>query len=111
MANVTIQDLFDKLHRAFIPERAQGTNVTILFEIAGEDGGDWLVHIHDQVCEVRRERIENPNLLLRAEAQDVLDVYYGKLDAVRAYMQGKVQFTGDMGMAMRLVTLFDVRRV
>ena len=111
MTDSSIHELFEKLPRTFIPERAMGTDTTILFELSGERGGEWLVHIHDQLCEVTRERIETPNLLVRAEAQDVLDIFYGKLDAVRAYMQGKVQMIGDMSLAMRLTNLFDVRKV
>lgn len=107
---LTIQDLFDKLPRAFRPDRAQGVDTTISFELSGELGGEWLVHIHDQLCEVRNGRIDAPNLFVRAEAQDVLDMFYGRLDAVRAYMQGKVQMTGDMSLAMRLSSLFDVRK-
>ncbi len=111
MSNLTIQDLFDKLPVAFLPERAGGVDTTILFELSGEGGGEWLVHIHEQRCEVTRARVEKPTLMLQAGAQDVLDIFFGKLDPVRAYMLGKVQFTGDMGLAMRLTSLFDVKRV
>jgi putative sterol carrier protein len=111
MTDLTIQDLFDKLPVAFLPERAVGVNTTIFFELEGERGGEWLVHIHDQRCQVSRARLETPNLLVRANAQDVLDIFTGKMDAVRAYMQGKVQMIGDMSLAMRLTSLFDVRKV
>lgn len=108
MAETTIQDLMDALPETFVTERSAGVDSTVQFVLSGEKGGDWLVTIHDQTCMVTRERVEAARLRVEADAQDVLDMFLGDLDPMRAYMRGKVRFQGDMGLAMKLTNLFKV---
>lgn len=108
MAEITIRNLMNALPEFFVPERAAGVNQIIQFKLSGEKGGDWVVHIHDQQIEVTEGSITHPDLELTARAQDVLDMFSGKLDPVRAYMQGKVRLAGSMGQAMKLSRYFEV---
>jgi putative sterol carrier protein len=39
-------------------------------------------------------------------AQDFVDMTSGKLDGMSAFMSGKLRISGDMGLAMRLQSLF-----
>jgi putative sterol carrier protein len=41
-------------------------------------------------------------------AEDVLDIFTGKLDLTRAFMTGRLQASGDMRLALRLAELFDL---
>jgi len=108
MPEITIQQLMDLLPKAFLPEKATGVNATILFDLAGEKGGKWGVTIKDQTCAVIPGPLENPKLTLSADAQDVLDIFTGKLDAMRALMTGKLHMLGDMGLAMKLMGFFSI---
>jgi len=47
-------------------------------------------------------------LKMSGDAQTVMDVFSGKQDGVRAYMQGKLRVAGDMSLAMRLTGLFKL---
>jgi putative sterol carrier protein len=107
---LTIQSLMDRLPEAFLPEKAAGVNSDVHFALSGDKGGDWVVRIHQQTCVVERGIIPNPNLTFKADAQDCLDIFTGKIDGMRAFMQGKLQLIGDMSLAMRLTNLFDVHR-
>jgi len=107
---ITIQDLMDRLPKAFVPEKAAGVNASVLFHLTGEMGGDWVVTIKDQTCVVTQGRKDNTNLIFAAEAQDCLDIFTGKLDEMRAFMQGKLRLTGDMGLATKLAGFFDVQK-
>jgi len=45
---------------------------------------------------------------MSGSAQTVMDVFTGKQDGVRAYMQGKLRVSGDMSLAMRLTNFFKL---
>jgi putative sterol carrier protein len=47
-------------------------------------------------------------LTLSANAQDLLDIFTGKLDAMKALMSGKLHMLGDMGLAMKLMSYFSI---
>jgi putative sterol carrier protein len=111
MSDITIQSLMDRLPEAFLPEKAAGVNADVQFNLSGEKGGDWVVKIHDQTCNVERGATPNPTLAFKADAQDCLDIFTGKLDGMRAFMQGKLRLIGDMSLAMRLTSLFKVSRL
>jgi len=109
MTDISIQSLMDRLCGAFVPERAVGVDVTIQFDLKGDQGGEWVVTLKDQSCQVEKGRTEKANLSLSAQAQDALDILAGKMDPMSAFMRGKVKLVGDMGLAMRLTKLFDVK--
>lgn len=107
MTDHNIQTLMEKVVRAFQPEKAAGINAKVQLHLTGEQGGDWVAAIRDQKLIVEPGTTVDPDLVFGADTQDVLDVYSGKLNPMQAYMQGKVQFTGDMSLAMRLMGLFQ----
>ena len=107
MTDYSIQSLMEKVVRAFQPEKAAGVDVKIQLRLSGSQGGDWGVTIRDQRLIIEPGELTEPNLEFTADTKDVLDIYSGKLDAVQAYMQGRVQFKGEMGLAMRLIGLFQ----
>jgi putative sterol carrier protein len=106
--DLTIQNLIDQIPGAFIPEKAAGVNADIQANITGANGGDYTVQIHNQKIDVRKGVIENPNLTLSAVDQDVLDMAQGKLDPMRAFMQGRIKMTGDTRLAMQMINLFKM---
>ncbi len=93
---------------AFQPDKAAGVNAKIQFYITGNQGGDWVATIQNQKLTVDPGTVQNPNLTLAADTVDIFNLVNGKLNPMQAYMQGKVQVKGDMGLAMRLAGLFKV---
>lgn len=106
MTEMSIQEWVDRMPTYFIPEKAAGVDATIQLHLSGEQGGDWAVLIHDQNLEVVNGEVSNPRLVLSGDAQDVLQVLSGKMDGMRAFMQGKIKMQGDMGLAMKLAGMF-----
>ena len=106
MTDTTIQELMDRLSTSFLPEKAAGINAVVLFNLTGDKGGQWVVTIQNQQCSVAKGNVTDPNVTLTADAQDCLDVFTGKLDGMKAFMQGKLKVTGDWGLAMKLTGLF-----
>lgn len=110
MSEVTITDLVNMIPKAFIPEKAEGVDSTIVLNITGEGGGQSVVRIANKVCNVEQGTTDLYDFLLEASAADALDLFHGKLDPVRAYMQGKVHLKGNLMKAMKLINLFNVPR-
>ncbi len=106
MTELMIQDLMDRLPSAFLADKAAGIDASVLFNLTGPKGGQWVVTIQNQVCTVEKGTIPNPKLTLTADAQDCLDIFTGKLDGMKAFMRGKLKVSGDFGLAMKLTGLF-----
>ena len=108
MTEYNLQALMQQVISTFQPEKAAGINAKIQFNISGNQGGSWVATIQDQKLTVAQGTTSNPNLTLAADTQDIFNVIGGKLNPMQAFMQGKVQVTGDMSLAMRLVDLFKI---
>ncbi len=106
MTENNLQTLMQQAIDAFQPEKAAGINAQVQFHITGNQGGDWVASIQNQKLSVEPGTTPNPNLTLGADTADIFNVVSGKLNPMTAFMQGKVQVKGDMGLAMKLVDLF-----
>jgi putative sterol carrier protein len=106
VSETTINDLMDLLCRSFQAERSAGIDAAIQIHLSGEKGGDYGIVIKDQGCSANAGILPASNLKLEAAAQDVLDMYEGKLDPMKAFMQGRLRVSGDKAMALNLTTMF-----
>ncbi len=108
MAEFTVAELMERMPSVFQAEKSAGIDATILFQLTGESGGEWVLTIKDKTCKIEKGTIANPKLKLIADGKLFLDVITGKTDPTRAFMQGKLKLVGDMSLAMRLMNLFKV---
>jgi putative sterol carrier protein len=104
----TVKETFDAMPNRFRPDKAQGTNATIQYDITGADGGTWHATIKDGACSVHSGAATNPSLTLSMSTQDWLDMVAGKLSGQMAFMAGKLKLKGDMGLAMKIGSMFSV---
>jgi len=51
--------------------------------------------------------VDNANLTLTASAADYMAISNGELDAVKAFMQGRLKAKGDLGLALKFQSMFD----
>jgi putative sterol carrier protein len=102
----TVKETFDSMGPRFKPERAAGTNAVIQYDISGEGGGTWHAVIKDGTCTVAEGAGTNPALTLSMSAQDWLDMTSGKQSGQMLFMSGKLKLKGDMGLAMKLGSMF-----
>jgi putative sterol carrier protein len=104
---VTPQQVFDQMPNAIVPEKAGTTKAMVQFDLSGDQGGKWWVKIHDGTAESGKGDAPEPaQLTLSADAADYVKISLGQLDATAAFMQGKVKIKGDMGLAMKMGSLF-----
>jgi putative sterol carrier protein len=50
------------------------------FDLSGNGGGKWAVHVKDGTCEVKEGEDPSPNITISMTAQDYLDITSGKLN-------------------------------
>ncbi|MBI1277045.1 MAG: sterol carrier protein [Anaerolineaceae bacterium] len=101
-----IAEIFPIMASRFIPSKAEGVNATIQFNLSGDNGGLFWLTIADGTCVAGEGQAENPKMTLKASADDWHAVSTGKMGAMQAFMSGKIKIEGDMGMAMKLQTMF-----
>jgi putative sterol carrier protein len=104
----TVQETFDAMPGRFRADKASGTNATIQYEISGDGGGTWNAAIKDGSCAVSQGAAAAPSLTLQMSAQDWLDMLSGKQSGQMLFMSGKLKVKGDMGLAMKLGSMFQM---
>src|SRR5918994_5165283 len=102
----TVNETFEAMPGRFRADKASGTNATIQYDISGEGGGTWNAVIKDGTCAVTPGAAASPNLTLQISAQDWLDMLSGKQSGQMLFMSGKLKIKGDMGLAMKLGSMF-----
>jgi len=105
---LTISSLMDKLPDFFLPEKAQGVDAVIQFDLSGEHGGQWFITIKEGTLKVDEGKAESPKLTIAATAQDMFDIFTGKLNAMAAFSGGKLKLSGDLGLSMKLMNFFKM---
>lgn len=102
-----VAQLFVKMAENFDPSKAEGVNATIQFDLSGDNGGLYWVKMSNGQAESGEGRVDNPNMTLKASANDWAAVVKGDLNAMQAFMSGKLKIQGDMGLAMKLQALLN----
>ena len=105
---ITIDELFEKLPDAFLPEKAGDMDTVIQFELTGEESGAWAVIIKDGKAEVMKGKHDSPAMTLSADSQDYKDIVTGRVKPMNAFMQGKVKLQGNLNMAMKFAEVFKL---
>ena len=103
----TARDIIEAMPSAFVPERAMSLKATYQFELTGEGGGDWVLEIANQQCQVKEGIAAEPDATIILAAADYVALVKGELDAVGAFMRGKLKVKGNVGLAMKALNLFE----
>jgi putative sterol carrier protein len=107
MAN-SIQEFFDALPSKLEPARLAGMNAKFQFVATGDNGGDWYVSIANGAANVGTGKVESPTIVLTAAAADWLALMNGQMNGQTAFITGKLKIQGDMTLAMKLESLFQL---
>jgi putative sterol carrier protein len=101
-----IKGIFDAMPNQVNADAAKGMDTTIQFKLSGDGGGDYYVEIKDGAAKVTQGVAATPNMTMTLAAADYVDLIMGKLNGQMAFMSGKLKIAGDMGLAMKMQTLF-----
>jgi len=103
---MTPEEIFKEMPANLNADAAKGMNATIQFNLSGDNGGQWYVAIKDGKAETSKGTAASPNMTLSMSSSDYVDMIMGKLNGQMAFMSGKLKISGDMGLAMKMQSLF-----
>ena len=101
-----VRELFPTMVNHFIPEKAADLTATILFDLSGENGGLFWIKIADGAATTGAGAAPEADMTLKASADDWHAVATGQMNPMQAFMTGKLKILGDMGLAMKMQTMF-----
>ena len=101
-----VQEIFTAMPDRLNAGAAAGLDCVIQYDLGGDGGGVHHTVIKDGACTVNEGAHDAPTMTVTMEAQDFVDMTNGKLDGMTAFMGGKLKIGGDMGLAMKLQSLF-----
>jgi len=97
------------LRRHFRPEAARGLAAVIVLELSGPGGGRLCLQIEDGALKVSPGGDVAPAARLTLAAADWRDVLEGRANAEMLAVGGRIQAEGDLGLALKLRSLFRRR--
>lgn len=100
-----VAEIFANMPANVDASKLDDVNATILFDLSGDNGGLYWLKLADGDVESGEGAVENPSMTLKAAADDWAAVVNGELNAMQAFMSGKLKIQGNMGLAMKLQSL------
>jgi len=102
-----IRAIFAEMPKRLKPDAAEGVDVLVRLNLSGNAGGTYHLEIRDSALKISERAIGQPQLSITISAVDWVAMIQGKLNGQLAFMNGKLKMAGDMGLAMKLPTLFE----
>lgn len=102
-----VAKIFTGMAERFDPAKVQGINAAIQFDLSGDNGGLFWVRVADAQATAGEGATDGAVLTVRASADDFAGVANGSINAMNAFMTGKLKIQGDMGLAMKLMPLIN----
>jgi putative sterol carrier protein len=91
-------------------QAAGNLKATIQFEVTGKQSGNWFFSIENGRCIYNEGRVDSPALTIKTPSEVWLAIANREMDGQHAFMEGKYTATGDMGLLMRMKSLFGSER-
>ena len=103
-----VKDFFETQFMRFIPEKAEGVNAHISYDITGEEGGQWTLIVKNGTCDIRPGPDPSAKSHARMTSKTYLKLAQGKLDGRVAFMLGKIKIKGDKSSLATVRECFEV---
>ena len=108
MTDYTVKELVYLHEEAFMPEKSSGLDAIVQYHLTGDEGGDFIISIRNDKCSVREGVAENPVVTMTADGDYFRDLLLGKEDGMKGFLEGKLVLTGNLKLAMKLTSLFNM---
>jgi multimeric flavodoxin WrbA/putative sterol carrier protein len=94
----------------FNSQAAGDLKTTIQFEVTGKQPGNWFFSIENGRCIYNEGRADSPALTIKTPSEVWLAIANREMDGQQAFMEGKYTAKGEMGLLMRMKSLFGSER-
>jgi len=103
---MSVTEIFNSMSGRFQAEKAGGATMGILFDLSGENGGQYFVNIADGELKVTPGApAAAPNATVKMTADDFSAMSSGSLNPMMAFMTGKIKVDGDLNSVMKFQSL------
>ena len=102
----TLQEFFDGLQANLTEDKIAGMEATFQFVVDG--ASSYYVKIAGGAAEVAEGTADDPTIVLTASPDDWTALIAGDLNGQTAFLTGKLKIQGDVTLAMKLESLFDL---
>jgi putative sterol carrier protein len=97
-----MRERFEERLAGFDPARWDGGDVSILYDVSGEGGGQWTIAIEGGQAAFREGAPVSPDVTITASSEHLHAMMEGKLNPVTAQLQGKIRFKGNTPLLLKL---------
>lgn len=97
------------LEKCFDASAARDVHAVVHFDLLGDDGGSLVLRIDGGRLDIQRGVASEPDVLMRSCARDFFGVVAGEENIDVMHMEGRLEVEGDLGVAMKLRTIFPAR--
>lgn len=102
---MSLDKIFASMPERFQADKADGVNMIVLFDVSGDDGGQWSVGVKDGAIDVQKAAAENPTASIKISSEDLQAMTSGQLNPMMAFMSGKIKVDGDLNSVMKFQSL------
>ena len=106
-----VQELFNKLPKAFIPEKATGLKANIQVNLSGNSGGNWFLAFGNDQMTVTPGVTPAPDLTLDLTTEDFVSLIKGQANPMALFMGGRIKVEGNLALATKFQGMFDRNQV
>lgn len=104
----SLAEAFGAMPSEFNADAATGVDAVFQFDLSGDDGAKYWIKVANQTIDVNEGEHDSPDITIVATAENYLKLVNGELNAMNAFMQGKIKVKGNMGLAMKLQSMFGL---
>lgn len=106
MKATTVREVLDSLPSKLDKDAAQDLDAVYQFDLRGNQGGQYHLLVQHGTCVVKDGTHTEPHVILSMTGEDCIGILNGQVSGVTMAMSGRLQVTGDIGLAMQLKSLF-----
>jgi multimeric flavodoxin WrbA/putative sterol carrier protein len=102
----TVRELLEMMPRALNPTVARGLTATYQFEVSGDENFTAHLVIADGQATFHEGPAAKPGIIIKTPAEVWMAIAKKELDGTTAYLAGQFRIQGDLGLLIKLKTLF-----
>lgn len=105
--HLTARNIIATAGSRFRPDKAQGIDMRIGYDLEGDGGGQWTLHIKDEKFNLSEGLADNLTVKMMMSANVYVGMMTGTLDPTMAFTSGQVKIEGDLMAASATAKFFN----